>query len=111
MIARSIREITLAVSRKEKLNGIVLSKSSDLICNNIMCEKLSEPCICKLERVLERVDKDELELLDLSSNSLSVLPPSVEKFHNLKHLDISGNKFDQGTPEFIDKLQLKSLKT
>ena len=56
VIVKSLRELMTSITEKKRLCGIILTASPDLICNNLMCEKVTEPCICKLERVLQNVD-------------------------------------------------------
>ena len=91
VIVKSLRELMTAITEQKRLRGIILNASADLICNNLMCEKVTEPCICKLERVLQHVDTDNIEIMDLSNNNLKDLPPSMHNFTNLKQLNVSGN--------------------
>lgn len=98
VIVKSLRELMTAITEQKRLRGIILNASPDLICNNLMCEKVTEPCICKLERVLQHVDTNSVEIMDLSNNNLKDLPPSIDNFTNLKQLDVSGN------PLSLDKI-------
>ena len=48
------------------------------------CEKVGEPCVCRLSRVLERSGR-ELRSLVLAGNKLTQLPASV---FELQHLQV-----------------------
>lgn len=55
IVIRSLKELN-AYSAKEpvKATALLLPSSKDLVCNNLFCEKVTGPCVCRLERVLER---------------------------------------------------------
>jgi len=101
-VVRSLREIASAVRKNVKIEHIVLKGSEDLICNNMMCEKVTEPCVCRLERVLETVTAPgEVRSIDISGNRLPALPPSLEKFTpHLERLDLSHNALTE-LPAFV----------
>jgi Leucine-rich repeat (LRR) protein len=104
-VARSLREI-FAGATKGKLasfHHISLCSSPDLICNNLFCENVTGPCICRLERALEQVNLESLKYLDLRGNGLSALPPSVARMHNLEEIDLQGNSFNI-KPAVLDDL-------
>ena len=103
MIARNFREILSMVGKNQQIERIILRKSADLVCNNLMCEKVTLPCICRFERVLEKVDPAGVLSIDVSGNGLSSLPPSMAKFLDLKELDISNNNITE-IPEFYKNL-------
>jgi Leucine-rich repeat (LRR) protein len=106
-VARSIAEV---ISRKEPVRQLVLRASKDLVCNNLFCEKVTEPCVCRLDRMLSSKKLTELRELDLSNNRLNVLPPSIGTLTSLEVLNISGNNLKQ-IPAFVDQLpSLKVLK-
>ena len=67
-----------------------LSGSPDLVCNNLLCEKVGDPCICRLSRALERLL--QLVRLNLSGNGLTALPDSLCALQHLQHLDLSANR-------------------
>lgn len=88
----SINEI-VRLKGKSIISTILLNASEDLICKNLFCSKLLGPCVCKLERALDQyVDPRHLKELDLSSNNLDALPPSLAKFQSLEFIDLSKNK-------------------
>jgi len=102
MIARSLLEV---YHHKGKIAELVLTASSDLVCNNLWCEKVTLPCICRLEKVLQSVDVATLKRLDLSNNGLSALPPSIAKLTGLKELNLSGNKFQGVVPAEVKAIE------
>lgn len=51
MIARSIRE----ASALKHVRSLLLRRSEDLVCRNMLCEKVGEPCVCRLDLVLSRI--------------------------------------------------------
>mmetsp|Transcript_22074 Transcript_22074/g.32170 ORF Transcript_22074/g.32170 Transcript_22074/m.32170 type:complete len:143 (-) Transcript_22074:198-626(-) len=107
MIARSIRDIV--AKKSVHIEHIVLSGSPDLICKNMMCEKLLGPCICRLEHALASLDLTKVKSLDLSKNKLNSLPPSVEAMANLTSLNISANEFVTLPRSLLGLEQLSSL--
>ena len=49
-VARSLIE----ANRSPTMKTLDLRGSADLLCVNMMCEKVCEACICRLSRVLEK---------------------------------------------------------
>ena len=82
-----LRDVSINPTSVENLN---LSKSEDLICKNLMCEKLGEVCICKLARwaSINGPSLDNLQALELENNGLTVLPDSV---FDLNQIDWDGD--------------------
>jgi len=107
----SIAKSILQLSKSKLVKNIILSSSEDLKCVNMFCEKVGGPCICRIERVLSRDDlKDTVEELDLSSNNLSRLPPSLYKLNSLKVLNLSNNQLESlETDEFSLFKSLESV--
>ena len=87
-VARSLVHLT-------QLKGVVriaMSRSDDLKCVNLFCEKVGGPCVCRLERAICREHLvATVEELDLSGNGLTHLPPSIAKLTQLRLLDLSSN--------------------
>lgn len=69
---------------------------------NLMCEKVGDPCICRLSVVLEKLQ--HLEGLNLSGNKLISLPESVGQLQRLRYLDLSNNRL-QTLPKSIQYLK------
>ena len=90
MIARSLSEL---MKLKGSATQLLLSGSADLVCNNLFCEKVTKPCLCRLERVLEVAKPVNVEVVDLSNNGLDALPPSVTRLPRLRLLDLRNNAF------------------
>ncbi len=100
MIAHSLTDV---VKLKGKVSHLILQSSKDLVCSNLWCEHVTGPCICRLERTLDKVDCSSLISIDLSGNHLSELPPSVEKMVSLREINLSNNNF-QTKPAVLARL-------
>jgi len=87
--------LTQVVKLGGKVTSLSLKASKDLVCINLMCEKVTEACICRLERTLQKVDPALLISVDVSDNQLHELPPSFRLLTALEKVDISGNHFDE----------------
>lgn len=74
---------------------------------NLMCEKVGEPCICRLARVLSLTP--EIERLDLGKNDLTALPEEVFKLRNLRSLDLSYNRLSTLPSSILQLSQLEVL--
>lgn len=79
-----------AVRNAATVETLSLEASPDLLCMNLMCEKVGDPCICRLSVVLEKLH--QLEGLNLSGNKLISLPDSIGQLQRLRYLDLSNNK-------------------
>lgn len=99
VVARSYRDVARDGPRVREL---LLAKSPDLTCKNLMCEHVGDACACRLALVLERAPA--LERLDLSHNDLRALPDSAFALARLTHLDASHNRLT-ALPEHVAQLQ------
>jgi Leucine-rich repeat (LRR) protein len=99
---RRLREATLNLPRVVDLN---LSRSEDLVCKNMMCEKVGEVCVCKLAVWASQSAPSllNLETLNLSQNGLTVLPDSIFELTTVIKLDISENKLTN-IPDAIGRM-------
>lgn len=104
MILRTLAEV---VSSRQPVVSLVLKSSKDLICTNLFCERVSEPCVCRLDKILKMKKLTEVKSLDLSHNSLDQLPPSLSSLEQVEELNISGNRLTE-IPDFV--LSLPKLK-
>jgi len=104
LVATSLSEATRAGKR---LRELALRSSADLKCVNLMCEKVGEPCICRLARVLSLTP--DLERLDLAKNGLTALPEEVFKLRNLRDLDLSHNLLTELPPSVLQLSHLRAL--
>ena len=92
---------------KHALQELNLASSFDLICTNIICEKVGDPCICRLSHALERL-KDVVSL-NLSGNRLTALPASIGSLKNLEVLDASDNELRELPHTMGDLCSLQTL--
>ena len=80
-----------------ELLSLHLEHSDDLVCRNLMCDKVGGPCVCRLGRWMNQ-NRDVLascQHLSLRGNNLSVLPDEVWNLPRLTHLDVSQNKLSE----------------
>ena len=73
-----------------KAQALDMSRSEDLLCRNLVCERVGEPCICRLAVVLER-HAATLAWLSLAGNGLTQLPAALTALPALRYLDVSAN--------------------
>ena len=91
-----------AARQADSVDTLDLQQSPDLLCVNLMCEKVGDPCICRLSRVLEKLH--HLESLNLANNQLISLPDSVGQLEKLQRLDLSQNRL-QSLPATMQQLR------
>ena len=89
------------------LQELNLASSSDLICTNIICEKVGDPCICRLSHALEKLKN--VVSLNLSGNRLTALPASIGSLKHLEVLDASNNDLRELPPTMSDLRSLQTL--
>lgn len=82
-----------AIRTARTVESLDLQQSPDLLCVNLMCEKVGDPCICRLSGVLERLP--QLKHLNLSQNQLTSIPESIGRLSQLVSLDLSNNKLTE----------------
>ena len=73
------------------MQRLELAAAPDLMCANIMCEKLGGPCMCRVSIALQKLP--HLTHLDLSNNHLPQVPDAVSPQYlpKLASLNVSGN--------------------
>ncbi|KAL1520309.1 hypothetical protein AB1Y20_021900 [Prymnesium parvum] len=82
---------SLAEAVRTRASALRLRRSTELLCDNLMCEKVGQTCVCKLSMALERMK--QLEHLDLSDNHLDRLP-EVWRLEKLRTLDVRSNRLE-----------------
>lgn len=85
VIARSLKD---AARFGSATTSLLLRRSEDLVCQNLMCAKLGGACLCRLAVHLSRLVG--LRELDIAGNDLGMLPEPVFELPALEHLDASG---------------------
>ncbi|TDH70099.1 hypothetical protein CCR75_008219 [Bremia lactucae] len=89
------------------ITELQLSKSSDLVCRQLMCEHVGDACSCRLALALERVP--HLRHLDLSRNQLRMLPDAVYALQSLKTLNVQQNQLTTLSTHVQNLTQLQTL--
>mmetsp|Transcript_24701 Transcript_24701/g.41766 ORF Transcript_24701/g.41766 Transcript_24701/m.41766 type:complete len:143 (-) Transcript_24701:253-681(-) len=107
-VASSLRD--LVKKSDTHISKIMLSKSEDLVCRNMFCDKVSLPCLCRLEQAVCYADLTRVTHLDLSANKLSELPPSLKLMTNLEFLDLSDNRLKALPRSLLENRQLKEIR-
>jgi len=92
LVATSMRQAQLLKTATVRV--LDLSRSPDVICMNMMCDKLEGPCVCRVARFLEQNQWDALEEIRLVGNRLDQVPPSIF-MRGLKRLDLSDNSIKE----------------
>ncbi|CAM9423528.1 unnamed protein product [Choristocarpus tenellus] len=100
VVARSLKDAS-RFGVEGGLQSLVLHASDDLVCRNLMCEKVGEACVCRLAVTLSRLK--DLRELDVSGNRLGILPDTVFALTGLERLDLSGNNLET-IPSGISRL-------
>ncbi|KAG9402426.1 hypothetical protein AC1031_007039 [Aphanomyces cochlioides] len=103
MIVRSVREAAMHMGAVREL---ILRQSEDLLCRNLMCERVGDACMCRLSIVLEKLPN--LTTLDVSENRLPALPPSVFQLGRLEELVLAKNQL--GDDVFKDMHNFQRLR-
>jgi len=72
------------------LEALLLARSDDLRCVDVMCQYVGDACACRLARALDKRGVD-LRVLDISGNRLRALPSVIWGLRRLESLDASDN--------------------
>eukprot|EP00937_MAST-01D_sp_MAST-1D-sp2_P000618 g618.t1 len=81
--------------------------SADLVCQNLMCEKLGGACVCRLARFMEAFPL--MEFVNLADNAIDVLPDTLWNYSGLRELDLSRNRIEQLSPQVGQLRSLRAL--
>jgi hypothetical protein len=132
VIARSLSE---AFALRSTATSLLLRKSPDLKCVNLMCAKVTMGCACRLALSLGRLEC--LQVLDIADNMLTVLPDSlwqppinatlvtldasrnrlcslpsdVSRLRSLRRLDVRHNGLTASSVPWAELATLPSLET
>ena len=88
MAAAASWATSLAQATRARLPGLRLHGSPELVCANMMCDRVGQTCLCRLSMCLERMH--HLRHLDLRGNQLQRLP-EVWRLPELETLDVRDN--------------------
>lgn len=91
------------------LRELDLTRSDDLKCKNIMCEKLDQACVCKLARYLVQNRFPEMNTIRLAYNGIDTVPLPVYEIKTLKELDLRGNKLKNISDDVVKLESLEIL--
>jgi Leucine-rich repeat (LRR) protein len=83
------------------LEALLLRRSEDLRCVDVMCQYVGESCACRLARALDRRGAS-LRVLDVSGNALRALPSVLWTIPTLEALDASNNALALSDVPFDD---------
>lgn len=101
MIATSLK----GVSRATRL--LDLSASAELVCDNMMCAKVGELCLCKFSIALAKIS--HISELRLNSNGMDRWP-EVWRITGLQKLDVSNNRLESLPTELLQLSMLEELR-
>lgn len=109
MAAKMATSLARAVKHRTTLRTLDLTAAPDLICSNVMCAKLLEPCLCRVTVVLQKLT--HLETLNLSSNNLELLPEAIsgDVLPKLKVLNVSRNRLVDLPEKIITHASLQEI--
>ncbi|RHY23939.1 hypothetical protein DYB37_005955 [Aphanomyces astaci] len=82
---------------------LILQRSEDLLCRNLMCERVGEACVCRFSMVLEKLP--QLKALNVSHNHLHALPPSLFNLPQLEELNLGHNNLSDTALVGLEGLQ------
>lgn len=104
-VAYSLRE---AMAMPSTVSHLQLHASEALLCNNLMCEKLGEACVCKLARAV--MGMPVLQVLDLDRNPLTMLPDVVWAIPGLHTLSAQEGRLTELSPSISQAQHLHTLR-
>ncbi|KAJ1450809.1 hypothetical protein M885DRAFT_531387 [Pelagophyceae sp. CCMP2097] len=90
----SVRSLREAAAAATSVAGLDLGKSTELMCNNLMCENVGERCACRLALWFHTHAMPNLETLSLARNDLRFLPEAIFDMPKLRMLDVSANRLE-----------------
>lgn len=97
-VVASLRQLSaLATAPRATAVRVHMRASPDLVCHNVMCERVGEACLCRLQLALQRAAASTaLVELDVSGNRLAALPQAAVdgSMRALRVLRAEGNRLE-----------------
>ncbi|KAK9814942.1 hypothetical protein WJX73_002691 [Symbiochloris irregularis] len=109
MAGRIATSFSQASRKPTEIRVLMLARSDDLKCMNLLCSKVGEPCICRLHVVLSKLVN--LEEISLAGNALTAVPAALWECAKLRKLDLSDNLLKELPADMSQLQQLEVLDT
>ena len=109
-IAKTLNDI-VRLRKSKDIIEISLKNCDDFICRNMMCEMVTETCLCKIDKAIAMLEHPlSIETFDISFNNLTKVPPSISLFKNLKVINLSNNRLEQFPADVLQDVAKDNFK-